>query len=345
MKRIKVIVDSAIPFIEGVLERWCDVVYLPGADFTPDAVSDADALVIRTRTRCNAGLLEDSGVKFIATATIGTDHIDLDWCSSNGIEVFSAQGCNSGGVMQYVFTALSLVSRRKGIPMDGKTLGVIGVGNVGSKVALAGMALGFNVLTCDPPRKEAGYTDFNYLPLQDVLERSDIVTLHVPLDQSTRSMADNAFFDMMRPGALLINASRGPVVVDSALKAHRAGLGAVILDVWNGEPDIDRELLAMTDVATMHIAGYSRQGKVNGTVMCVRALAERFGIEGLAGFSVPAPAVPLDMAGRPFSEAGAAMEAVYDLAGDDAALRSDPSLFEKLRNRYNYRDEFIIQQR
>ena len=220
-------VDDAIPFIKGVLEPFAEVMYKGGRDISREDVKDADALIIRTRTKCNRDLLEGSRVKFIATATIGTDHIDFPYCNSKGILVRNAAGCNAGGVMNYVFSALYGIASRKAIKLDGATLGIIGVGNVGKRVERMALSLGFKVLRNDPPRMEAegphDFCDLDYL-----LRNSDVVTMHVPLDDTTRSMADESFFGKMRPGAIFINASRGEAVVDSALKAAVPKLGAVI---------------------------------------------------------------------------------------------------------------------
>jgi erythronate-4-phosphate dehydrogenase len=219
----------------------------------------------------------------IATATIGMDHIDLDYCREKGIEVYNAQGCNAGGVMQYVFSALYGVAARKGIKLDGATVGIVGVGHVGSRIEAMARHLGFNVLLCDPPRAaaegEEGFCSLEYL-----LANSQIVTLHVPLDEVTRGMADEEFFMMMRPGAIFINSSRGEVVDDAALIHAIPKLGAVVVDTWNNEPDINLNLLEMVDIATPHIAGYSYQGKQNGTAYAVRAVAGHFGIKELYDF-------------------------------------------------------------
>ena len=213
---MKVVADVDIPFLKGVLEPYAEVVYKKGFDITREDILDADALLIRTRTRCDASLLGGTKVSLITTATIGTDHIDLDYCREHGIEVANASGCNAGGVMQYVFSALYGVAARKGIKIAGSTIGIIGVGNVGKKVESMAEYLGFNVLRCDPPRAQkegpAGFCSLEYL-----IENSDIVTLHVPLDEMTRGMASDAFFTLMKPGAIFINASRGEVVNETAL--------------------------------------------------------------------------------------------------------------------------------
>ena len=198
---MKIVADKNVPFLEGVFEPYAEVVYIDGSQITREDVLDADALIIRTRTKCNAALLEGTKVRMISTATIGTDHIDLKYCADNGIEVNNAEGCNAGGVMQYVFSAVYGIAARKGIKLDGATFGIVGVGNVGSKIEELAKYLGFNVLRCDPPRAIAEGPE-GFCSLEYLLENSDVVTMHVPLDEMTRGMADETFFALMKPGAL-----------------------------------------------------------------------------------------------------------------------------------------------
>ncbi len=345
-KKIKIVADRNIPFLEGVFEPFAEVVYIEGKDIAKDDVKDADALIIRTRTRCNESLLGGSHVSMIATATIGTDHIDFDFCKAHNIEVHNAEGCNSGGVMQYVFSALYGVASRKALKLEGATLGIIGVGNVGKKIEHMAEYLGFNVLRCDPPRaaKEGveGFCDLDYL-----LSNSQIITMHTPLDDTTRGMADSHFFAMMRPGAFFINASRGEVVEEEALKEAIPKLGAVIIDTWNNEPDVDAELLEMVDIATPHIAGYSYQGKQNGTSSAVRAVARHFGFESLYDFYPPADIpehepVKLDLKGMNQGEITSLLQYNYPIFTDDFMFRMQPDQFERLRSEYKYRREIFI---
>ncbi|MDY3135104.1 MAG: 4-phosphoerythronate dehydrogenase [Candidatus Egerieousia sp.] len=347
MNKMKIIADEAIPYLKGIFENECEVEYYPGSEITPQRVKDADALIVRTRTKCNAQLLEGSKVKVIASATIGTDHIDRAWCQSHNIALFNAPGCNSGGVLQYFLTALfKCLSTRElwqkflnSAPdagsadagaadgaaagsvagVDGTaegtataagdsaaesapfTVGVIGVGNVGSKVAAACESLGFEVLRNDPPKERqqtlaynSGYlriVDFkDYYSLDYLLENSDVVTLHVPLDETTRGMADASFFARMKPGAIFINSSRGEVVDEAALLANLHKLAAVVLDVWVGEPNINKELLQSAFIATPHIAGYSAEGKIKGTQMVVEAIRRYMRDNGLTASTCPAGA-------------------------------------------------------
>lgn len=345
-KRLKIVADKAIPFLGGVFDPYADMTYLPGDKIGPEDVRDADVLMVRTRTKCNADLLEGSKVKFIATATIGTDHIDFPYCDSKGIVVRNAPGCNAGGVMEYVFSALYGLASRKSISLQGDTIGIIGVGHVGSLIERMGRALGFRILKCDPPRAEAEGS-FGFCDLEYLLQNSQIVTLHVPLDETTRGMADNEFFSLMQPGAFFINAARGEVVCDDALKAAIPKLGPVIIDTWNHEPDIDLDLMDKVAIATPHIAGYSYQGKQNGTAAAVRAVAHYFGITELYEFfpktDLPEnEAVKLDLKGLNQGEIASVLQYNYPIFTDDFMLRLNPENFDKLRSEYNYRREVYI---
>ena len=348
---MKIVCDNKIPFLRGALEPYAEVVYLPGAQTTAEVVKDADALITRTRTICNEALLAGSSVKAIATATIGFDHIDTAWCEANGIAWSNAPGCNSWSVKQYISSVLAVLAQRHGLRLDALTLGVVGVGNVGSKVAEVGRAFGMRVLLNDPPRQRAegpgAFTD-----LDTLLEESDIVTVHVPL---TRSGADATWhlFDAgrlacMRPSQILINSSRGPVVDNAALRdtLRNGGLKAAVLDVWEGEPDLDPELVGLLDIATPHIAGYSADGKANGTTMSVRYLAKQLGLPltDWTASGVPAPEQPLcftlDASGKSAQEVLAeAVLYTYDVRRDSDALRADLGAFERLRGDYMIRRE------
>ena len=345
-RRIKIVADSNIPFLEGIFEPYADIAYIDGKDITRDDIMDADALIIRTRTRCNEELLHGTRVSLIATATIGTDHIDMDWCRANGIRVYNAQGCNAGGVMQYVFTGLYGTASRNGIKLDDMTLGIIGVGNVGKKVEHMAKYLGFKVLKCDPPRAaKEGPEEF--VPMDYLLANSNIVTMHTPLDETTKGMADRFFFELMQPGTFFINASRGEVVDEDALMEARVKLGPVIIDTWNNEPDINLKLLDMVDIATPHIAGYSFQGKQNGTASAVRAVARQFDINGLYHF-YPTCNLPehqpkrLDLKGKTQGEITTIFQYNYPIFTDDFMFRMNPGNFEKLRSEYQYRREIYV---
>lgn len=344
---MKIVADRHIPFLEGVFEPYAQVVYIDGRSITHDDIVDADALVIRTRTRCNAALLDGTRVRMIATATIGTDHIDLDYCREKGIEVHNAEGCNAGGVMQYVFSAIYGVAARKSIKIDNMTIGIVGVGHVGSKVEAMARYLGLDVLLCDPPRAEKEGPEA-FCSLDYLLANSHVVTMHVPLDETTRKMADEEFFRMMQPGSIFINASRGEVVDDDALVQAIPKLGAVVIDTWNNEPDVNADLIEMVDIATPHIAGYSYQGKQNGTASAVQSVARRFGIEPLYDF-YPEEDLPdhnpilLDLKDKTQGERAAVFQYNYPIFTDDFRFRMEPHKFEKLRSEYQYRREIYVE--
>lgn len=343
---MKIVIDSSIPFVEGVFEPYAEVSYKEWDDIRSEDVADADALIIRTRTKCDAGLLDGSSVKVIATTTIGTDNIDLEYCREHGIFVRNAAGCNAGGVMDYVFSALYGVSARKSIKLDGYTMGIVGAGSSGSRVESMARSLGFRVLKNDPPRMLAeGPAEF--CSLDYLLENSNIISLHVPLNERTRGMADEEFFSKVSPGTIFINVARGEVVVDSALKAAIPKLGAVIIDTWNNEPDVDKELINMVDIATPHIAGYSYQGKQNGTASAVRTVARYFGIQPLTDFFphsdlAELEAVKLDVHGKSQGQIASLFQYNYPIFTDDFMFRVNSDNFVRLRANYSYRREFFI---
>lgn len=334
---MKFIIDNKIPFIKGRLESFAETIYADPGEIDREMARDADALVVRTRTRCDGPLLAGTGVGMVVTATIGTDHIDLGWCRSNGVEVRNAAGCNAPGVAQYVWASLL----RKGFDPRRATIGVVGLGNVGSIVADWGERLGCRVLACDPPREEAGFSDREYLPLETLLREADAVTLHTPLTRSgnhpTFHLIGERELELMKPEAILINSSRGPVA-DNAAWARRLGKGKgrAFVDVWEGEPAIHRPLLELAEIATPHIAGYSFEGKQRATRMALEALGSHFGftpdISGLQGqYESPT---------RPFSDSDIRLLSdSYDPEADTLALRADPESFETLRSNYNYRKE------
>ena len=344
-KKFKIVADESIPFLQGVLDPYADIVFMKGREICRDDLIDADALMIRTRTRCDASLLEGTKVSIIATATIGTDHIDFDYCKSRSIEVHNASGCNAGGVMQYVFSALYGVAAHKGIGLDGKTFGIIGVGNVGKRVEAMAEYLGFKVLRCDPPRAETEGGDA-FCSLEYLLEHSDIVSLHTPLNDSTRLMADETFFMKMKSEAVFINAARGEIVDEKALVEVAPKFAAIVIDTWNNEPDINTALMDIADIATPHIAGYTYQGKMNGTSMAVQAVARRFGIYQLYDFyptQLPQD-VPqkLELQGKSQGEIAATFQYNYPVFTDDFMFRMNPGDFERLRQDYCYRREIYI---
>ena len=345
-REMKIVADMHIPFLKGVFEPYAEVVYKDGRDICREDCLDAEVLITRTRTRCHADLLEGTSVRMISTATIGTDHIDMPWCAEHGIEVYNAAGCNAGGVMDYVLSALYGVAARKKIPLQEARLGIIGVGHVGRMVEEAGRKLGFRILRCDPPRAEKEGAD-GFCSLDELLAESQIVTLHTPLDETTRGMADDGFFEKMQPGTIFINAARGEVVDENALLHARPKLGALVIDTWSNEPAVNQRLLVECDIATPHIAGYSYQGKQKGTAMAVQAVARKYGIGPLMDFfpeteDLDLHPVHIDPSGKSQGQIASILQYNYPIFTDDFMFRTEPLGFERLRGQYQYRREFYI---
>ena len=353
MIRLKIVADDKIPFLKGVLDSHVDIAYLPGAKIMAEDVKDADAIFTRTRTKCNKSLLCDSRVKLIATATIGYDHIDTDYCDAAGIRWVNAPGCNSGSVQQYITAAITTLVWQRNLRFSELTLGIIGVGHVGSKVAQVARALGMRVLLNDPPRADREGPEA-FTSLDRLLQESDIVTIHTPLTKEapypTFHLASGDFFDRMKNGAVFINSSRGPVTDSKALKQAANMLSGYILDVWEGEPYPYASLLAEAFIGTPHIAGYSSDGKANGTIACIRAFSSFFGLTTFNDWrrrpeSIPPPPMAtffsLDGTGKSYEQI--IFEAVthtYPIWEDSNRLKNSPGTFEEQRGGYWIRREF-----
>jgi len=338
---MKVIVDDKIPYIaESIAQITDQVVYIPGSKITPDVVKDADALIIRTRTRCNKELLEGSKVQFIATATIGYDHIDTEYCRRNGITWTNAPGSNSSSVAQYIESSLILLESAYNFPLKGKTIGIVGVGNVGKKIKELAPNYGLNVLLNDPPRAEAeGQSGF--VDIRDIIENSDIITFHTPLIKDgplkTWHLANDSFFDSLKRKPVIINSSRGEVINTQAiLSALKSGkISNAIIDVWENEPDINLNLLHQAIIATPHIAGYSADGKANATRMSLEALCRYFNITAHFNIQPPQP-VNTEIVASTMEEA---LIEIYDPRVDSNNLKAHPECFESLRGNYPLRRE------
>jgi erythronate-4-phosphate dehydrogenase len=308
-------------------------VYCAGDSFTPELVADADALIIRTRTRCDRALLAGSKVKFIATATIGFDHIDCSYCAENGIKVATAAGCNARGVLQWVAAVLVELSKREKFTPSQRTLGIVGVGNVGKLVKYYAERWGFRVVCCDPPRQQR--EDLDFITLEELIPQVDILTLHTPLDSTTRGMINTETLATLRRGATVINASRGEVAQTEALLREDL---TVAVDVWENEPNIDARLLEKAIVTTPHIAGYSVQGKANATALAVRAVAKYLELplqdwypEGMQ------PTTPQDIDWQTLVDT---IDTYCDLNSESAPLKNGGD-FEALRNNYRLRKEYF----
>ena len=344
----RIIIDANIPYIRGAFDDVAEVEYLVAKDITHDKAMNADALIVRTRTQCNAALLEGSCVKMIATATIGIDHIDTEYCDTHNIQWTNAPGCNAESVAQWVGSALAVWANEHNCSLVGKTIGIVGHGHVGKRVERLAHKLGMNVLLNDPPL--ALENPDKYVDLHTIARECDVITFHTPLTRegkfATHHLADEEFFMLMPPGAIFINAARGEVINEDALIAASPKLGAVVIDTWCNEPNINEDLLEITDIATPHIAGYSYQGKENATIMAVRAVARYMGFKALRYYrprfdEEGHEPVKLDLKGKNHGEIAAVFQYNYPIFTDDFRLRMNLAGFEKLRAEYQYRREIV----
>lgn len=346
--RLKIVADDTVPYLKGIAEPFADVVYLKANEFTPEAVREADALIVRSIDKCTRALLQGSRVKLIATATIGFDHIDTRYCDEAGITWKNAPGCNAVSVSQYIVSSLVALSMARGEPLEGKTLGIVGVGHVGKEVEKRCAALGLRILRNDPPR-QAQEGSAGFVSLGRIAEEADIITFHTPLAKegpyATRHLAGNEFFRRLKKRPWFINSCRGAVHDTAALlEASRQGrLGALILDCWENEPAVDRHLLQKADLATPHIAGFSADGKANGTRASLEHIGRFFGqtVEKIGAVAPPPPAEPvIDLNGFASHRIGHALLRAFDPRPVDRALREAPEQFEALRTHYRHPREY-----
>ncbi len=351
---LNIIIDENIAFADEAFNHLGNVTLLSGRKITNEILKNADILIVRSVTKVDEPLLRNTSIKFIGTATIGTDHIDLDFLQKNNITFVDAKGCNAYSVAEYVISALLNLSVRYDFQLGDKSIGVIGVGNVGSKVAAFAEALGMNVLLNDPPLQRAGDRR-NFTDLDEVLS-ADIITLHTPLNMhgidKTFHLIDKNVLSRIKDGAILINSSRGAVINNNDLLdiINKKKL-KVVLDVWENEPDIIPELLKQTLVGTPHIAGYSLEGKVNGTQIIYNSLCEFLGTQKKFSFNLTNPIDHL----RKFSisekkEFGLnyLLKSIYDIEADDLRMRRMTKMnhsqiivdFDLQRKQYPQRREF-----
>jgi erythronate-4-phosphate dehydrogenase len=350
---MNILADSNIIFAKEAFSALGTVTVVDGRDITREKCEGMDAILVRSITEVNRELLEGTGVKFVASATIGTDHVDRDYLRDNSIGFAHAPGSNANSVAEYVVSAMVHLADKKERALSGLTLGIIGVGNIGSRVMALAQTLGMRCLLNDPPKKALTGSDI-YLPLTAVLRESDIVTVHVPLSNkgpdATYHLVNNDFFSAMKKGAMFINTSRGDVLDENSLKKARPKLSGVALDVWSNEPKPHAATMAACEIATPHIAGYSYDGKVYGTVMLHDALC--------AYFFKPKSWHAPDMAGdrkqitldkiKNDDCVSAAVSAAYPIMDDDARLRKildmdtekQGAFFDNLRRTYPKRLEF-----
>jgi len=355
---VKIVADENIPHVAECFSSLGQVESLHGRRITPQVVKDADLLVVRSVTPVGSGLLAGSTVRFVGTATIGFDHIDIDYLNSKGIGFSSAPGSSANSVAEYVVAALLSVAEKRDIKLEGKSIGIIGVGNVGCKVERKVRALGMRPLLNDPPLyRQTG--DSKYLPLEQLFE-CDFITLHTPLTYEgidrTFHLADQEFFNSLKTGCVFINTARGGIVDTTALKQaiKSEKVGSAVLDVWENEPSIDVELLRMVDLSTPHIAGYSLEGKIGGMTMVYETACKYFGVAARYGIEdfLPEPQVKsLEVDTRRPDKQQILHETVhqvYPINRDDfntreiamVAPENRASFFDDLRKNYPVRREF-----
>jgi len=355
---MKIVADANIPFVKECFSSIGEVTTIGGREMTPWNVADADILLVRSITPVGVDLLAGSKVRFVGTATIGFDHIDLGFLESNNIGFASAPGSNANSAAEYVIAGLLDIGQKYAIDLDGRSIGIIGVGNVGSRVAKKCAAMGMDVYLNDPPlQRQTG--DVKYLPLEKLYD-CDFITFHTPLAfegrDKTYHLADEKFFKSLKHRCVFVNASRGGVVDSSSLKsAIKSGrLRAVALDVWENEPDIDIELLKMIDIGTPHIAGYSLDGKIAGLIMIYQAACEYFSLEPKYDMEdfLPEPSVSEFKVNQNVTNEQdallSAVQKIYRIDKDDARLRrvlDKPAedrgkYFDGLRKNYHVRREF-----
>ena len=349
---MKILVDENMPYARELFSRLGDVQAVPGRPIPTEALTDADALMVRSVTKVNEALLGDKAIKFVGTATAGTDHVDQAWLEQAGIGFSAAPGCNAIAVVEYVFSALLMLAERDGFALTDRTVGIVGVGNVGGRLQKRLAALGIKTLLCDPPRADNGDAG-DFLPLEELVAQADVLTFHTPLykDGPYKSLhlADEALIASLKPGAILINACRGPVVDNAALlKCLNAGQQlSVVLDVWEPEPDLNLALLDKVDLGTSHIAGYTLEGKARGTTQVFEAYSQFIGQPQEVALSslLPAPEFGRISLHGPLDQPTLKrlVHLVYDVRRDDAPLRKVagiPGEFDKLRKNYLERREW-----
>ncbi|MHA6309159.1 4-phosphoerythronate dehydrogenase PdxB [Hafnia paralvei] len=349
---MKILVDENMPYAGELFSRLGDVQAVRGRPLPAEALVGADALMVRSVTKVNAELLSGTGVRFVGTATAGTDHVDDRWLSEQGIGFSAAPGCNAIAVVEYVFSSLMMLAERDGFDLREKTVGIVGVGNVGSRLNNRLKALGVQTLLCDPPRAVKGDAETFY-PLDKLVQDADILTFHTPLNKTgsdkTLHLVDADLLAALPDNRILINAARGPIVDNSALLAalKNGKKLSVILDVWEPEPELSLELLALVDIGTPHIAGYSLEGKARGTTQVFEAYSEFLGQPQHVALSelLPVPEIASVRVHGALDQAKLKrlMHLVYDVRRDDAPLRrvaGQAGEFDRLRKHYQERREW-----
>lgn len=347
MKQFVIVADDKIPGLPTLLAPFEQVTFLPTKDFSSSAIKDANVLFVRTPIKCNPALLEGNKVEYIGTASIGFDHIDRSYCAAHDIVWNNAPGCNKGSVLSYFLATLSILARKMKKDLSEFTVGVVGVGNIGKHIAKACSDLGMKVLLNDPPRQEAE-GDQGFVSLEEIAKECDLVTFHTPLtkdgDHPSYHVADHRFFSALEKKPIIMNAARGGVLDEEALlEAFKNGkIGGMIIDCWENEPLINEELLDIADIATPHIAGFSRDGKFNGTKMTVAAFARYFGLN--VDTSLITPPVPkhpvIDVNQIDGDILTGIILKTYPVEEESEALKAASSDFVKQRDHYPLRRDF-----
>ncbi len=346
---MKILADAHIPYLQGVAEQFGEVSYLPGNQFTKEAIKEFDVLIVRTVTHFDEKILKGSNVQLICSATIGFDHIDTNYCDQHNIAWRTAPGCNARSVEQYVTASLMQMAQQHNFSLKDKTIGIVGVGNVGKEVARVCQLLGMRVLLNDPPRQEIEGTS-NFADLATIQKEADIITFHTPLSKHgphpTYHLAGASFFANLAKKPIIINSSRGAVVHNEALKnaLKRREVSGAIIDTWENEPNIDSELLQMVDIATPHIAGYSADGKWNATKMSLQTINNFFELKidpiNLHPILQPESTV-IDLS--QFNSDTQLSKAVlysYNPLKDSTLLKQNPKNFYYFRSHYPLRREY-----
>jgi len=358
---VKIVVDENIPFAKEAFSTLGKVETFHGREITSQKVEDADVLIVRSITKVNSKLLEKSSVKFVGTATIGLDHIDVKYLNDRGIGFASAPGSNSNSVSEYIACALLYTANKLCLNLCDLTIGIVGVGNVGSKTAKKAKALGMKVLLNDPPLFERT-GNIKYRTIQELMENCDILTFHVPLERQgkypTYHMIDEKFLRRLKKCPVIINTSRGGVMDTEALKSAlmHCRISQTILDVWENEPDIDTRMLKMALIGTPHIAGYSFDGKVNGTSMIYNSLCQYLNKKAkwnpndfLPDSNCPVIKVGEMNNGSLEKKMHEVISQLYDIEEEDSKLREIITItaekqgmyFDSLRKNYPVRREFF----
>ena len=343
MTNPKIVIDDKIPYIKETISKLTNrAVYIPGNMIGNDDIRDADALIIRTRTHCDAQLLKGSNVKFVATATIGYDHIDTNFMEQAGIKWINCPGCNASSVAQYIDAVLTLIKTEKHIDIQKQTIGIVGCGHVGRKVVEVARRKGMNILICDPPRSDAE-GEKGFVSMEQIAKEADIITFHVPLTKEGRyptyHLANETLFDSLSKRPIIINSSRGAVVDNEALlyAINYNKVKDAVIDTWENEPNINKELLKRVWIGTPHIAGYSADGKTNADNMVISALCDFFSLPKQP--AICPPEIPnADLCPKNEDERTLFF---YNPIPESNKLKLEPEKFEWFRNNYPLRREYI----